>query len=216
VRLLEKIYRSKFGILMSIVANRLSILHKPFMVYVFRDPATGEFRKFTRLSSNLVILSKSNLSIGDHVWVWHHSILDATEGVAIGEGCQIGAWVGIFTHGSENSIRLLGDQFVHIPNQEREGDSRGPVSIGDYSFVGAGTRILPGVSIGRGCLIGAGSLITKDIPDYSIAVGQPAEVKGSTIDIDQKFFKETDFSATYYDKHALDMIIPHIESQQEE
>jgi len=191
---------------MSIVANSLAGFHKPFMVYGFSDPATGIFRKYARISSTVSIMNKKGLSLEDNVWVWHYSILDATEGLFIGEGCQIGAWVGIFTHGSENSIRLLGQEFVHIPNQDRKGYSRGAVSIGDYSFIGAGVNILPGVEIGKGCLIGAGSLVTRNVPDYSIAVGQPAKVRGSTIDIDQKFFERDDFSGTYYDKHALEKI----------
>ncbi len=176
------------------------------MVYGFIDPQSGQFRKWTRLSSNAIIMNPAKLSIGDHVWVWHHSIIDATEGVTIGEGCQIGAWVGIFSHGSENSIRLLGNQFVHIPNTDRLGYTRGSVAIGPYSFIAASTVILPGVSIGKGCLIAAGSLVDKDIPDYSIAVGSPAKVKARTVDLDRRFFRKRDFSETYFDKDALNLI----------
>ena len=50
------------------------------------------------------------------------------------------------------------------------------VSIGDNVFVGAGTIILPGVYIGNRVIIGAGSIVTKDIPDNSVAVGNPAKV----------------------------------------
>jgi acetyltransferase-like isoleucine patch superfamily enzyme len=51
-----------------------------------------------------------------------------------------------------------------------------PVFIGRYTWVGGGTIILPGVSIGEGAVIGAGSVVTKDIPAYTIAVGNPAQV----------------------------------------
>ncbi len=54
--------------------------------------------------------------------------------------------------------------------------SRGPISIGEGTWIGASATILDGVSIGRGCVIGAGSLVTANIPDYSIAVGVPAKV----------------------------------------
>ena len=50
------------------------------------------------------------------------------------------------------------------------------VTIGNYVFVGAGTIILPGVHIGNRVIIGAGSIVTKDIPDNSVAVGNPARV----------------------------------------
>ena len=99
------------GAVLSFIANIIARVHQPFMVYGIVDPATKKFRKFSRLSSSVVILSKPKLSIDDHVWVWHHSILDATEGIIIEEGAQIGAWVGIFSHGSEKSIRLLSSIF---------------------------------------------------------------------------------------------------------
>ena len=204
--ILERLYRSPFGRVMSKCAQVLANFQKPFMVYGYYDLGSKSFRKYTRLSSSASIMSKKSLSIGDHVWVWHYSFLDATEGLIIEEGCQIGAWVGVFTHGSESSIRLLGNHFVHIPNTERKGYTRGKVTIGAYTFIGAGSVVLPGVTIGKGCLIGTGSLITKDVPDYSIVVGTPGKIKGSTIDLDLKYFLNEDFSETYYDEAALALI----------
>lgn len=207
MRMLERLYRSPLGRAMSMVANMVARLHRPFMVYGYYDLASRTFRKYTRMSSTATIMNKRALAVGDHVWVWHYSILDATEGLIIEEGCQIGAWVGIFTHGSENAIRLLGKQFVHIPNTERKGYTRGSVQIGAYTFVGAGSVILPGVTIGKGCLIGTGSLVAKDIPDFSIVVGQPGKVVGSTIEMDAKLFGAAavpdGYAQTYYDPQAL-------------
>lgn len=51
-----------------------------------------------------------------------------------------------------------------------------PISIGDNCWVGGNSVICPGVNIGNGCVIGAGSVVTKDIPDNSLAVGNPAKV----------------------------------------
>lgn len=51
-----------------------------------------------------------------------------------------------------------------------------PVSIGDGCWIGEKVCILPGVNIGKKCIIGAGSVVTKSIPDYSIAAGNPARV----------------------------------------
>jgi acetyltransferase-like isoleucine patch superfamily enzyme len=206
MRLLEKMYRSPLGRIMSMVASGYGKLQRPFMVYGFRDPVSGSFRKYTRMSSSVFINCRETLSVADKVWVWHYSILDAAEGLTLEEGCQIGAWVGLFTHGSEIAIRLLGPRFVDIHNTQRAGYTRGAVRIGAYTFVGAGSSVLPGVNVGKGCLIGAGSLVTKDVPDYSIVVGSPAQVKGSTVDLDKKFFKDDDFSDTYYDKQALSLI----------
>jgi maltose O-acetyltransferase len=51
-----------------------------------------------------------------------------------------------------------------------------PVSIGDDCWIGGNSVICPGVSIGKGCVIGAGSVVTKNIPDNSLAVGNPAKI----------------------------------------
>lgn len=51
-----------------------------------------------------------------------------------------------------------------------------PVNIGNDCWIGGGTIICPGVSIGNGCVIGAGAVVTKDIPDNSLAVGNPARI----------------------------------------
>lgn len=206
MRIFEKLYRSPFGWILSRVAVVARLWSRPFMLYGMKDPKTKKFRKYTRYSSDVVFLSKKNLSIADNVWIWHHSIIDATEGIEIEEGCQIGAWVGIFTHGSEASIRLLGRQYIDIPNTARKGYTRGAVRIGAYSFIGAGARVLPGVEIGKGCLIASGALVNKSVPDYSIVVGQPGKIIGSTIVSDKKYFEEYDFSDTYYDRIALEQI----------
>lgn len=204
---LANLYRKTnvFARIMSFGAHVLSNLQKPYMVYGFKDPISKQYYKYTRMSSTVTIMSKENLKINNYVWVWHYSILDATEGIEIGEGAQIGAWVGIFTHGSENSIRLLGEEFVNIPNKERLGYTRGRVKIGAYTFIGAKATVLPGVTIGKGCLIASGAIVAKDVPDYSIVVGQSI-VSKRTYEKDMKFFKEHDYSATYYDSKALSII----------
>lgn len=55
-------------------------------------------------------------------------------------------------------------------------DISGPIMIGRHAWVGAKSIILPGVRIGEGAVIGAGSIVTKDVPAYCIAVGNPARV----------------------------------------
>ena len=62
-----------------------------------------------------------------------------------------------------------------VPYMNQELTAR-DVSIGDGCWIGEKVCILPGVSIGEKCIIGAGSVVTKSIPDYSIAVGNPAKV----------------------------------------
>lgn len=51
-----------------------------------------------------------------------------------------------------------------------------PVTIGDNVWIAAGAQVLPGVTIGEGSVIGAGSVVTRDVPPYSLAVGNPCRV----------------------------------------
>jgi acetyltransferase-like isoleucine patch superfamily enzyme len=51
-----------------------------------------------------------------------------------------------------------------------------PVTIGDDCWIGGHSVILPGVTIGKGCTVAAGSIVTRDVPDWSVVMGQPAKV----------------------------------------
>lgn len=62
-----------------------------------------------------------------------------------------------------------------------------PVLIKEYAWIGAGATILPGVCIGKHAIVGAGSVVTKDVPDYAVAVGNPAKVIKM---LDKEKFKE--------------------------
>jgi acetyltransferase-like isoleucine patch superfamily enzyme len=53
-----------------------------------------------------------------------------------------------------------------------------PITVGDDTWIGANVTMLPGVTIGTCCLIGAGSVVTRDVPDYAIAAGVPARIVG--------------------------------------
>jgi acetyltransferase-like isoleucine patch superfamily enzyme len=202
---MEISYRSFLGRGMSLIARQISKLKQPHMIYGYYDVRSSVFRKYTRISDTALIMSPKSLSIKDYVWIWHYSIVDATEGLEIGEGCQIGAWVGIFTHGSHISIRLYGKDYVNVPSKERYGYTRGAVKIGDYSFIGAGTIILPNVSIGKGSIIAACSLVNQDVPDYSIVTGCPGKIVGNTKDLDSKYINE-DIAKTYYDREVFEEI----------
>lgn len=204
MELKKKIYLSPLGRIISLIQNLFSRFSRPFMVYGYKSKADGKFKKHTRISSSVVILNEENLDIADNVWVWHYSIIDASNKVSIGEGCQIGAWVGIFTHSSHIAIRLYGgDSYIKTNQQERLGYITGSVSIGAYTFVGAKASIMPNVSIGKGCLIAAGTLVNKSVPDFSIVVGNPGVIKGSTKDLDKAFFQNELIQQNYFDKETI-------------
>jgi maltose O-acetyltransferase len=84
----------------------------------------------------------------------------------IGDDCGFGPYVMIHTanHRSEHLTVPIRDQ----------GWEPGPVEIGADCFIGMGSSIVPGVRIDEGTVVGAGSVVAKDLPPYSVAVGTPA------------------------------------------
>lgn len=66
-----------------------------------------------------------------------------------------------------------------------------PIVVGDYVYIGIQSIILPGVSIGSHCIIAAGSVVTKDIPDHSVAGGIPARVMKSSEEYFEKIQRES-------------------------
>ena len=89
--------------------------------------------------------------------------------VSIGKNVMMGPEVIIYTH-DHNFSR------TDIPMMEQGNSPVQPVEIGDDCWIGRRVMIMPGVKIGNGCVIGAGAVVTKSIPDFSIAGGVPAKV----------------------------------------
>ena len=200
--MLKKIYLSPLGYLISFFQNIFAFIQQPFMVYGFYNKVEKKFMKLTRISSSVKIISKRKLDISDNVWIGHYSVMDASNGIKIGQGVQTGPFVSIFSHSSHISIRLLGESYLQ--SNERIGYIDGKVEIGDYSFIGTSTIILPNVVIGKGCLIKVGSVVTKSIPDYSIVSGNPAIVEGNIFEIDEKYFNDKVVKENYFDKKIIE------------
>lgn len=107
-----------------------------------------------------------DIIIGENSLIGIGSII--TGPVTIGNNILFGQRVFItgFNHGYR-------DIDTHIKDQPLD---RRPSSVGDDTFIGTDAVVLPGVAIGKRCQVGAGSVVTKDIPDFSIAVGNPARI----------------------------------------
>ena len=109
-----------------------------------------------------------NITIGEGVFLnFNCVILDVVE-VSIGDRTQIGPGVQILAadHPRDPETRATGLEFGR------------PVRIGRNCWIGGGAIILPGVTIGDDALIGAGSVVTRDVPAGATAFGNPARVKG--------------------------------------
>lgn len=138
----------------------------------------------TRISTSVVFNGRrSNVHIADHVFVGHFSILDGTDRLTIAEGVQVAGWVGLYTHSSHISIRLMGERYQGWQG-ERPGWVQKPLSIGPYSFVGVKSTVLPGCDVGRSALVAAHSLVNRPVPDFAIVSGTPARIVGDVRELD--------------------------------
>lgn len=160
----------------------------------------GVYLTKTRLSNSVDIIRPDQLDIGDNVFIWHHSILECSNGVAIEEGCQIGANVLITSHSSHIAIRLYGRHYIGQPSYI--GYITGKVKIGKYSFIGPYSTIMPETQIGKGSIVAAYSLVKGTFPDFAIIAGNPAKMVGDTRKMDRQFFEANPELYNYYNEWA--------------
>lgn len=111
------------------------------------------------------------ISIGDHCILGEHMHITAVGNVKIGNNLLAGRFC-LITDNSHGMINY-GELSTHPIDRPL---SHKDVSIGDNVWLGDAVRILPGVTIGNGCIIGAGSIVTKDVPDFCVAAGNPARI----------------------------------------
>ena len=112
-----------------------------------------------RISNTSHISNRSNVQLGNHVFVGHFNYVDGFEKVNIGAGCQITNYVSILTHSSHDSIRLYGEYYTEYWSKNMKGLVHAPVEIGDYCFLGPHSVIMPGTILGKGCIVGAFSFV---------------------------------------------------------
>lgn len=115
-----------------------------------------------------------SITIGDNVNIETDCHISAINKVSIGDNVLIASFVYIsdHSHGNVNDV----DGWMDGAPIERPLYSKGPVIIEDNVWIGEKVTVLPGVHIGRSAIIGANSVVSKDIPPYSVAVGSPAKV----------------------------------------
>jgi maltose O-acetyltransferase len=108
----------------------------------------------------------SNIFLGESFYANHNCVILDVGEVHIGDRVLLGPAVQIYgtTHPLNAAERATGKEYC------------APVMIGDDCWIGGGAIILAGVSIGKGSVIGAGSVVTHDIPEHMVAVGNPCKV----------------------------------------
>ena len=114
------------------------------------------------VNNQLTVVLPKNVKIGNGVTVMNGALMMAAGGITIEDKVMIAANVQLISNNHDPYIR--------------EVLTCKPILIKYGAWVGAGATILPGVTVGKYAIIGANSVVNKDIPDYAVAVGSPAKV----------------------------------------
>jgi len=133
------------------IGNNVYIAYKTWLAAM---PLTGE--------------EKCELIIGDGTSIGHFNHIYATKSIIIGKNVLIADKVYI-------SDNLHSYEDISVPIIKQKIKQIGTVTIGDGSWLGENVCLI-GAKIGKNCVIGANSVVTKDIPDYCVAVGSPASI----------------------------------------
>lgn len=110
------------------------------------------------------------LVIGNDVFLTDYIQISCANEIRIGNNVLFGQGVYVSDNSHGNADRTA----VGVPPMERKLTTKGPVIIGDNVWIGRYSTILPGVTIGKNAIIGANSVVTKDVPDYAVVAGVPA------------------------------------------
>ena len=127
---------------------------------------------FAKTGENILVESSFqcdygyNIFVGENFYMNHNGvILDAAK-VEFGDNVFIAPNCGFYTAGHP----------IDIEQRNKGLEYAKPIKVGDNVWIGGNVVVLPGVTIGNNCVIGAGSIVVKNIPDNSIAVGNPCKV----------------------------------------
>ncbi|WP_051605804.1 DapH/DapD/GlmU-related protein [Polaribacter sp. Hel_I_88] len=108
-------------------------------------------------------INRFNIEIGENTAINRKCYLDSRGGIKIGDNITISPEVHLIT--AEHNINSTSFEY-----------ETAPISLADYVFVGTRAIILPGVSLGTGCVVAAGAVVTKSFPPYSVVAGVPAKI----------------------------------------
>jgi acetyltransferase-like isoleucine patch superfamily enzyme len=120
----------------------------------------------------LLTYASGRIEIGNHTFINYGSSIAARASVKIGHDCHLGHYTFVMDNDQHGVVRRM-----ELPQSH-------PVIIEDHVWIGSKTVILAGVRIGSRAVIGAGSIVTKDIPARCVAAGNPARVLRHLTELD--------------------------------
>lgn len=137
------------------------------------SPGSGYVELATRSQVNrdciLELLEGGSIIVGEEVGLQRGCVLcSAVQPIIIRRRAEIAAYCAFFSfdHGVEPDQEIFGQPLT----------SKGAIIVEEDAWLGVGVKVMSGVTIGRGAVVGAGSVVTRDIPAYAIAAGVPARV----------------------------------------
>ena len=163
-----------------------ALLHR----VVFGEVSGGRYLPFTRIAPSTCIEHEDQLQLADHVFIGPLCFIEASGGITVGEGTQVTHHVSIVTHSSHRAQRLLGQRFVEWQGGPRPGWVSGPVVIGPYCFIGPHSVLEAGTTLGRGCIVRAGSVLRGSFPEHAVIAGNPAQVVGDAREGDARWLDQ--------------------------
>jgi acetyltransferase-like isoleucine patch superfamily enzyme len=111
------------------------------------------------------VTEDAKLSIGDHTYINRSASIDCTQEIRIGDYCAI-----------SDNVQILDSDFHPITYNGETSTMSKPVHVGNHVWIGRSAIILKGVTIGDGAIVGAGSVVTRDVPAGCLVAGNPARV----------------------------------------
>lgn len=210
----------RFGRFATYLATWFALPHKAskYLTYLnpmgYVAPTASIHHADLRLGANILIGDRviiyqaengGPVEMGDQVHILRDTIIETGFGGSLSIGsestinprCQLNAYVAPITIGSGVQLApncaLYSYDHGFAPGETIRAQplkSRGGITIGDEAWLGVGVIVLSGVHIGKGAVVGAGSVVTQDIPDEAIAVGNPARVIKMRDELVQKMKKQ--------------------------
>jgi acetyltransferase-like isoleucine patch superfamily enzyme len=147
-------------------------LHRDIRIRCREEHSTVRLKEWAHIDRGVDIKMHrvgGEIEIGSHTYIGPYTCLSGNS-IKIGNYCMVASHSGIYANN-----HVFADSTRKIVEQK---NSYQGVVIEDDCWLGTGVKVLDGVTIGQGSVIGAGAVVTKDIPPYSIAVGVPAKVIG--------------------------------------
>lgn len=123
-----------------------------------------------QLEPHVILQYPERISIGEHVLINRGTYVTAHDEVSIGDGALIGPYVVI-----NSGNHRYADRSRPMRQQNHE---TAPIVIGDDVWIGGHAVVLMGVELGRGCIVGAGAVVTRDVAPFAIVGGVPARQIG--------------------------------------